>query len=61
MMRYAAFEIDGVFLPPASEKPGMVYFCAVQFQQYKRLYERLFVESHLYFYRHRDRFNDLQI
>ncbi|MGB3206751.1 MAG: DUF2887 domain-containing protein [Crinalium sp.] len=21
------FEIDGVFLPPASETPGVVYFC----------------------------------
>ncbi len=33
----------------------------VQFQQDKRLYERVFAESHLYFYRNRDRFNDLQI
>jgi len=55
------FEIDGVFLPPESENPGVVYFCEVQFQQDKRLYERVFAESHLYFYRNRDRFNDLQI
>ncbi|MBU7584966.1 MAG: Rpn family recombination-promoting nuclease/putative transposase [Nostoc sp. TH1S01] len=55
------FEIDGIFLPPESENPGVVYFCEVQFQQDKRLYERVFAESHLYFYRNRDRFNDLQI
>ncbi len=24
------FEIDGVFLPPETEKPGTVYFCEVQ-------------------------------
>jgi predicted transposase/invertase (TIGR01784 family) len=55
------FEIDGVFLPPENQNPGVVYFCEVQFQQDKRLYERVFAESHLYFYRNRDRFNDLQI
>lgn len=55
------FEIDGVFLPPENQSPGVVYFCEVQFQQDKRLYERVFAESHLYFYRNRDRFNDLQI
>ena len=55
------FEIDGVFLPPENRSPGVVYFCEVQFQQDKRLYERVFAESHLYFYRNRDRFNDLQI
>jgi predicted transposase/invertase (TIGR01784 family) len=55
------FEIDGVFLPPENQSPGVVYFCEVQFQQDKRLYERMFAESHLYFYRNRDRFNDLQI
>ncbi|MUL38443.1 DUF2887 domain-containing protein [Gloeocapsopsis dulcis] len=55
------FEIDGVFLPPESENPGAIYFCEVQYQKDKRLYERVFAESHLYFYRNRDRFNDLQI
>lgn len=52
------FEIDGVFLPPISEKTGIVYFCEVQFQQDAQLYERLFAESLLYFYRNRDRFTD---
>lgn len=25
------FEIDGVFLPPETEAPGVIYFCEVQF------------------------------
>ncbi|MGH1395321.1 MAG: Rpn family recombination-promoting nuclease/putative transposase [Trichormus sp.] len=54
------FEIDGVFLPPENESPGVVYFCEVQFQKDERLYERIFAESSLYFYRQRDRFNDWQ-
>ena len=54
------FEIDGVFLPPENEGAGVVYFCEVQFQKDKRLYERLFAESSLYFYRNRDRFSDWQ-
>ncbi len=55
------FEIDGVFLPPENESPGAVYFCEVQFQKDERLYERVFAESSLYFYRNRDRFNDWQV
>ncbi|MEH1853211.1 MAG: Rpn family recombination-promoting nuclease/putative transposase [Nostoc sp.] len=54
------FEIDGVFLPPENASPGVVYFCEVQFQKYERLYERVFAESSLYFYRNRDRFSDWQ-
>lgn len=54
------FEIDGVFLPPESETKGTVYFSEVQFQKDEQLYERLFAESHLYFYRNRDRFTDWQ-
>lgn len=53
------FEIDGVFLPPESE-PGIVYFCEVQFQKDPELYERLFGESLLYFYRNSSRFSDWQ-
>jgi predicted transposase/invertase (TIGR01784 family) len=53
------FEIDGVFLPPESE-PGIVYFCEVQFQKDEELYERLFSESLLYFYRNCARFSDWQ-
>jgi predicted transposase/invertase (TIGR01784 family) len=54
------FEIDGVFLPPESEAPGIVYFCEVQMQKDEQLYERLFGESMLYFYRQRARFSDWQ-
>ena len=54
------FEIDGIFLPPQTEPPGIVYFCEVQFQKDAELYERLFGELFLYFYRNRDRFSDWQ-
>ncbi len=52
------FEIDGVFLPPQSGSPSIVYSCEVQFQKDEKLYERLFGESFLYFYRNRDLFSD---
>ncbi|MEL6457927.1 MAG: Rpn family recombination-promoting nuclease/putative transposase [Cyanobacteria bacterium J06621_15] len=55
------FEIDGVFLPPENQSPGAVYFSEVQFQKDERLYERVFAESSLYFYRNRNRFNDWQV
>jgi predicted transposase/invertase (TIGR01784 family) len=54
------FEIDGVFLPPDTDSAGTVYFCEVQFQKDERLYERLFSESFLYFYRNRKRYSDWQ-
>jgi predicted transposase/invertase (TIGR01784 family) len=53
------FEIDGVFLPP-SRKKGIVYFCEVQFQLDKQLYERLWSESSRYFFQNRKRFSDWQ-
>ncbi len=52
------FVIDGVFLPPDTEELGVVFFAEVQFQKDDRLYERLFGEAFLYFYRNRDRFSD---
>lgn len=52
------FEIDGVFLPNNAD--GVVFFCEVQFQRDEKLYERVFAESLLYFYRNRDRFSDWQ-
>ncbi len=55
------FEIDGVFLPPENDDAGVVYFCEVQFQKDEQLYERVFAESSLYFYRNRPRFNDWQV
>jgi predicted transposase/invertase (TIGR01784 family) len=54
------FEIDGVFLPPENEGAGIVYFCEVQFQKDEQLYERVFAESSLYFYRNRSRYSDWQ-
>ncbi|WYL92854.1 MAG: Rpn family recombination-promoting nuclease/putative transposase [Gloeotrichia echinulata IR180] len=54
------FEIDGVFLPPENDIPGIVYFCEVQFQKDEQIYERVFAESHLYFYRNSARFSDWQ-
>lgn len=55
------FEIDGVFLPPENQSPGAVYFTEVQFQKDEQLYERIFAESSLYFYRNRTRFSDWQV
>jgi predicted transposase/invertase (TIGR01784 family) len=55
------FEIDGVFLPPESEPPGTVFFAEVQMQKDEKLYERLFGESMLYFYRNRDYYSDWQV
>lgn len=52
------FEIDGVFLPPEEHRPGIIYFFEIQFQKDEQLYERLFAEAFLYFYRHRSRFQD---
>ncbi len=52
------FEIDGVFLPPEGTPNGIVYFCEVQFQKDLLLYERLFGESLLYFFRNRELFAD---
>jgi predicted transposase/invertase (TIGR01784 family) len=55
-----SFVIDGVFLPPESEVAGVVFFAEVQMQKDDRLYERLFGESLLYFYRNRDYHSDWQ-
>jgi predicted transposase/invertase (TIGR01784 family) len=49
-----------VFLPPDTDPVGIVFFCEVQFQKDEQLYERLFGESFLYFYRNRSRFCDWQ-
>ncbi len=54
------FEIDGVFLPPDTSNVGIIYFCEVQFQKDQKLYERLFSEVFLYFYRNRKRYADWQ-
>ncbi len=54
-----SFRIDGVFLPP--DRSGIVFFCEVQFQLDKLLYERLLSEISIYIYRNRDRFTDWQV
>ncbi len=54
------FFIDGVFLPPESEPPGVVFYAEVQMQKNERLYERLFGESMAHFYRNRDNYSDWQ-
>jgi predicted transposase/invertase (TIGR01784 family) len=54
------FMIDGVFLPPEEQPPGVVFFAEVQMQPNQKLYERLFSESMAYFYRNRDAFSDWQ-
>ncbi|MCF4965990.1 Rpn family recombination-promoting nuclease/putative transposase [Nostoc sp. CMAA1605] len=54
------FEIDGVFLPPENQDTGVIYFCEVQFQKDEQLYERVFAESSLYFYRNHTKFSDWQ-
>ncbi len=59
-VKESKFEIDGVFLPPETSSQRIVYFCEVQFQKDQRLYERLFSELFLYFYRNRHRFSDWQ-
>ena len=55
------FEIDGVFVPPENQSPGVVYFVEVQFQTDEMLYERMLAESYFYFYRNRRKFSDLQM
>jgi predicted transposase/invertase (TIGR01784 family) len=54
------FEIDGVLLPP-DDTVGPVFFIEVQFQKDEKLYERIFAETALYFYRNSDRFSDWQV
>jgi predicted transposase/invertase (TIGR01784 family) len=54
-----SFRIDGVFLPP--DRSGIVFFCEVQFQLDKLLYERLLSEISIYIYRNRERFADWQV
>ena len=54
------FEIDGIFLPPATDKSGIVYFCETRFEKDEMLYEKFFAESHLYFYRNCKKFSDWQ-
>lgn len=52
------FRIDGVFLPPETASPQVVFFAEVQFQKDESLYDRFFSESLLYLYRNRSLYDD---
>ncbi len=52
------FRIDGVFLPPESASPRIIFFTEVQFQKDESLYHRFFSESLLYLYRNQTRYDD---
>lgn len=52
------FRIDGVFLPPETASPKIVFFAEVQFQKDESLYDRFFSESLLYLYRNRSLYDD---
>jgi predicted transposase/invertase (TIGR01784 family) len=55
-VKETAFRIDGVFIPP--NPSGIIYFCEVQFQSDKLLYERMVSEISIYTYRNRNSFSD---
>ena len=55
-VKETAFRIDGVFIPPLPS--GTIYFCEVQFQSDKLLYERMVSEISIYTYRNRNSFSD---
>lgn len=55
-VKETAFRIDGVFIPPDASE--IIYFCEVQFQTDKLLYERMLSEISIYTYRHRSSFSD---
>jgi predicted transposase/invertase (TIGR01784 family) len=55
-VKETSFRIDGVFLPP--NPTGNIYFCEVQFQPDRLLYERLLSEIGIYVYRQRELFHD---
>jgi predicted transposase/invertase (TIGR01784 family) len=59
-VKEAKFEIDGIFLPPASSPPGIVFACEVQFQFDPELYEHLFAEFFVYLRQNRQLFSDWQ-
>jgi predicted transposase/invertase (TIGR01784 family) len=59
-VKETTFIIDGVFLPPEGDPPGVVFYAEVQMQKDERLYERMFGESMAHFYRNRDYYSDWQ-
>jgi predicted transposase/invertase (TIGR01784 family) len=59
-IKETAFRIDGVFLPPETASPKVIYFAEVQFQSDEALYHRFFTESLLYLFRNQDQYDDWQ-
>ncbi len=57
-VKETAFRIDGVFLPPESATPRIVFFAEVQFQKDEALYHRFFTESMMYLNRNRSQYDD---
>jgi predicted transposase/invertase (TIGR01784 family) len=57
-IKETAFRIDGVFLPPETAFPKIIYFAEVQFQSDEALYHRFFTESLLYLFRNQDQYDD---
>ena len=55
-VKETSFRMDGVFMP--ADADGIVYFCEVQFQPDKLLYERINAEIGIFVYRNRERFSD---
>ena len=55
-VKETGFRMDGVFMPPNPD--GVVYFCEVQFQEDKVLYERMDAEIGIFVYRNRERLSD---
>ena len=55
-VKETGFRMDGVFMPP--NPGGVVYFCEVQFQEDKVLYERMVAEIGIFIYRNRERLSD---
>jgi predicted transposase/invertase (TIGR01784 family) len=59
-IKETAFRIDGVFLPPETASPQIIYFAEVQFQTDEALYHRFFTESLLYLFRNQNQYDDWQ-
>jgi predicted transposase/invertase (TIGR01784 family) len=59
-IKETAFRIDGVFLPPETASPKIIYFAEVQFQSDEALYHRFFTESFLYLFRNQAQYDDWQ-
>ncbi len=59
-IKETAFRIDGVFLPPETASPKIIYFAEVQFQSDEALYHRFFTESLLYLFRNQAQYDDWQ-